>query len=177
MINGDTGLLLNEKNIKLHRQYFKEMTKLLGINVVYREPRDGVHYNGYGELEAFYKEPVIIGCIFDEHPTIWTMKKLGWNSELNESLSLIHVPYDLPNLQEGALFIIPSGIDNSIGRVFKVLRLSTISVYPASVCCEIGPVWDNTMQQSELNHQKNNFSILSDLDSDGLNYEEDEDDL
>ena len=170
MDNKDTGLLLSEKNIKLHRKYFKEMVKLIGINVVYREPREGVHYNGHGELEAFYREPTIVGCIFDEHPTIWTMKKLGWNSELSESLSLIHVPYDLPNLQEGALFIIPSGLDNTIGRVFKVLRMSTISVYPASICCEIGPVWDNTFQGSEHLHQNNTFSLLKDEESDGVDY-------
>ena len=32
------GLLLN-KDIKLHRQWFKEMTKLIGINVIYRSPK------------------------------------------------------------------------------------------------------------------------------------------
>ena len=35
--NEKYGLLLNS-NIKLHRQYFREMCRLLGINVLYRAP-------------------------------------------------------------------------------------------------------------------------------------------
>lgn len=36
------GILLND-NIKLHRIYFKEMCKLIGIKVVYRAPRPDKH--------------------------------------------------------------------------------------------------------------------------------------
>lgn len=158
----DTGLLLNPNNIKLHRQYFIEMTRLIGINVIYRSPREDKHYNGYGELDSFYYEPVVTSCIFDEHPTQWTMKKLGWNSELSDSLSVIHIPYDLPNIQVGALFIIPSGIDNAEGRLFRVIRMSTISMYPASIACEIGPMWENTNQVTDINYKDQNFTMLVD---------------
>lgn len=162
----DTGLLLNPSNIKLHRKYFIEMTRLLGINVIYRAPRKDKHYDGYGELDSFYYEPVVTGCIFDEHPTQWTMKKLGWNSELSEGLSIIHVPYDLPELQVGSLFIIPSGIDDAKGRLFRVTRMSTISVYPASVSCEIGPIWENTNQVTDINFKDHNFTMLAEEDED-----------
>jgi hypothetical protein len=158
----DTGLLLNPNNIKLHRNYFIEMTRLLGINVIYRAPREDKHYNGYGELDSFYYEPVVTSCIFDEHPTQWTMKKLGWNSELSDSLSVIHIPYDLPNIQVGALFIIPSAVDNAEGRLFRVIRMSTISVYPAYIACEIGPVWENTNQVTDINYKDQNFTMLVD---------------
>lgn len=157
----DTGLLLNPNNIKLHRQYFSQMTKLLGINVIYRAPREGKSYSGYGELESFYYEPILVGCIFNEHPNQWTMKKLGWDSELQEGVSLITVPYDLDRLQVGALFIVPSGIDNTEGRVFRVLRMSTISVYPASIVCEIAPVWKNTFESAQFDHKLDNFSVLA----------------
>ena len=160
----DTGILLNPNNIKLHRHYFIEMTRLIGINVVYRAPRPDKHYNGYGELDSFYYEPVVTGCIFDEHPTQWTMRKLGWNSELSDSLSIIHIPYDLPNIQVGALFIIPSGLDNAEGRMFRVTRMSTISVYPASIACEIGPMWENTNQVTDINFKDQNFTMLSEED-------------
>ncbi len=161
MDNKDTGQLLNPNNIKLHRKYFAEMTKLLGIQVLYRAPKNSKHYNDYGELDTYYESPIKVGCIFDEHPTQWTMKKLGWNSELQKSTSLINVPYDLPNLQAGSLFIIPSGLDNAQGRVFKVLRMSTISVYPASITCEIGPVWENTFEISQFDHRDDNFNLLA----------------
>lgn len=160
MENRDTGLLLNKEDIELHREYFKEMVDLLGIIVLYRSPKVKDR-NLHGEIEAIYNLPIPVGCIFDEHPTIWTMKKMGWNSELAESMSIIHVPYDLPGLQAGALFIIPSGIDKSKGRVFKVHRMSTTMIYPASIACEIGPVFENEFEKTNLHDfQNKGFTLL-----------------
>lgn len=164
MENKDTGLLLNENNIKLHRMYFKQMLKLLGLNVIYRAPReDSKTYNGYGELSSYYYDPEIVSCIYDEHPTQKTMRKLGWNTELMENTIVIHVPYDLKGLQAGALFIIPSGLDKSEGRVFKVLRMSNIAVYPASISCELGPILVNDdCPETTTNFKQSNFNLLSD---------------
>ena len=137
------GQLLNQ-NIKLHRQYFREMCKLLGIYVIYRAPRPDKSYTTYAELDSCFEPPILTGCIFDEHPTQQTLKKMGWVSELQENASIIHVDYDLPNLQQGALFIIPSGLDNAEGRVFRVVKLTNSIIYPASVACEIVPEWEDT---------------------------------
>lgn len=160
MENKDTGLLLDKQNIILQRKYFEELVRLKGINLIYRAPREDKTYNGYGELDTFFYEPKVVGCIFEDHPTQWTMKKLGWDSELQEDVSIIHVPYDTPKLQSGALFIVPSGLDNAEGRLFRVLKMSTISVYPATVACQIAPVWENTFEESQLNHKDNNFNLL-----------------
>lgn len=164
MEQANTGILLNKKNIELHRKYFKEMTKLLGIQVLYRAPREGKTWDKYGELDTFYYEPILVGCIFDEHPTIWTMKKMGWNAEQNENMSIIHVPYDLKKLQVGSLFIIPSGIDGSVGRVFRVVRMSTTMVYPASISCELAPEYYNTFEKGQLDHENNDFNLLKSED-------------
>lgn len=137
------GLLLNN-DIKLHRGYFDEMIRLLGIQVIYRAPLPDKHYTTYAEIESNYAEPVLVGCIFDEHPTQQTLKKMGWVAELQQNSSFIHVPYDLPNLQQGALFIVPSGLDNAKGRLFRVVSMSTSMVYPASITCEIVPEYENT---------------------------------
>ena len=75
------GLLLN-KDIKLHRGYFDEMIRLLGIQVIYRAPLPDKHYTTYAEIESNYAEPILVGCIFDEHPTQQTLKKMGWVAEL-----------------------------------------------------------------------------------------------
>ncbi len=167
MEDKDTGLLLNKHNIELNRMYFRQMTDLLGIKVLYRAPREGKDYNGYGELDSYYYEPVIESCIFDEHPTQKTMKKLGWNAELNDTTTVIHVRYDLEKLQAGALFIIPSGLDNSKGRVFRVIRMSNIAVYPASISCELGPVLTNQSQKSEVQDFTNsNFNVLIESEED-----------
>jgi hypothetical protein len=154
------GLLLNN-NAKLHRGYFNEMVSLIGVQVIYRSPKKDKHWTTYAEIDSNYNPPIIVGCIFDEHPTIKTLKKMGWVSELQPNSSIIHVPYDTPNLQVGALFIIPSGIDNTKGRVFRVVSMETIFVYPASVALEIVPEYENDFNDSLLNHKNNSFNLLT----------------
>jgi hypothetical protein len=73
----DYGLLLN-KNLKLHRFYFKQMVKLIGINCIYRAPLPGrkVH-DRHGDLDADYEKPRVVGCIFQDHPDQKTLQKQG----------------------------------------------------------------------------------------------------
>jgi hypothetical protein len=160
------GLLLN-KDIKLHRMYFKQMVKLLGINCIYRSPLEGKTYSLHGELDAHYSKPITVGCIFQDHPDQKTLKKMGWVAELQEGSSIIHVPYDLPNLQVGAQFIVPSGIDKAQGRVFRVISMQNIMVYPASIACEIAPEY-YTSDESHLTKDftKTNFTALVDYEED-----------
>lgn len=163
MENNDAGLLLNKQNIILQRSYFKEMTRLLGINVLYRAPIEGSkQYNLYTELDAHYEQPIVVGCIFDEHVNQKTMRKLGWNAELNENTIVIHVPYDLKNIQAGAIFIIPAGLDNAEPRVFRVIRMSNITVYPASIACELGPIFfSESAPETVIDFKQSNFNLLA----------------
>lgn len=169
MENDKYGMLLTP-DIKLHREWFKEMTKLIGINVIYRAPAKNKHYTTYAEIESNYQKPVLVGCIFEQHPDQKTLKKLGWVSELQKDASIIHVPYDLPDLQQGSLFIVPSGIDNAQGRLFRVISMMTSIVYPASVSCEIVPEYEDIFvpetsydysnsSHNLLNHEKDNMYI------------------
>ena len=141
------GILLNP-DIKLQRNYFKEMCKLIGINCIYRAVKPGKKYTTYSELNTNFEKPQIIGCIFDEHPTQQTLKKIGWVSELQENSSIIHIPYDTPGIQQGCLFTLPSGLDDGKGRLFRLVKISNIMVYPASVACELVPEYENTYQES-----------------------------
>lgn len=70
------GILING-DAKLHRLYFKEMVRLLGIECTYRAPRPGKTYDQNGELLAPYYPDVQVGCIFQEHPDQKTLKKMG----------------------------------------------------------------------------------------------------
>ena len=153
------GTLLTP-DIKLHRNYFNEMVRLLGIQVIYRAVKPGKKYTNYAELDTNFEAPLLEGCIFDEHPTQQTLKKMGWVSELQESSSIIHVRYDLPNIQQGALFIVPSGIDNAKGRLFRVVKLTNGMVYPASITCEIVPEYENTFEESLHDHKYTSFNLL-----------------
>lgn len=154
------GLLLTP-DILLHRRYFNEMIKLLGIQVVYRAPKPNKHYTSFTEIESNFQSPEVVGCIFEEHPTQKTMKKLGWDSELQTEESIISVPYDLHDLQVGALFIIPSGLDHTKGRLFRVTEISVGIVYPASATCKLVPEWEDsyTPTQSEFKHTS--FNLLN----------------
>ena len=162
----DYGLLLNQ-DIKLHRMYFKQMVKLLGINCLYRAPLNGKTFSLHGDLEAHYAKPIVVGCIFQDHPDQKTLKKMGWVAELQEGSSIIHVPYDLQGLEVGALFEIPSGIDQAAGRLFRVISMQNIMIYPASIACEIAPEY-KTSDELTLTQDftKTNFNVLVDHEED-----------
>ena len=172
MKNEDVGVLLNGTNIKLHRTYFKQMVKLIGINVIYRQPMENKVWDGHGELEGSFYPPILVGCIFTEHPNQKSLRKMGWVAELNESSSIIEVPYDLPGLQAGALFIVPSGLDNSKGRVFKVTHLENIAVYPTTIICEIVPVYEDAFDRGQIQHTNNDMNLLLETpeDNNGSNF-------
>ena len=161
----DYGLLLNT-DIKIQRKQFKEMVSLLGVYVQYEAPVNK-QYTLSGEVKSQFKEPIKVGCIFNENIDQKTAHVLGWDHELTERAAIIHVPYDLEDLQIGALFTVPSAFDNTPGRKFRVTKLSAIQIYPASIACEIVPEFENTMAQSETTMFANsNFNLLYEGDSD-----------
>lgn len=162
--NKDTGYLLNEQNIKLNRFYFKQFLSLHGLNIQYRVPIEGVKdYTLNGELDSKYYPAKQISCIFEEHPSQKSMQKMGWSTELLESSVVIHVPYDTEGLQAGCLFIIPAGLDNAEPRIFKLLRMQNIAIFPASISCELGPIYQNTLEPAEvIDFEKSDFNLLAD---------------
>lgn len=143
------------------------MVKLLGINCIYRAPLPSKTFDRYGDLDANYYQPKLVGCIFQEHPDQKSLKKMGWAAELQENASIIHVPYDLEHLETGALFIVPSGIDNTEGRVFRVISMQNIMVYPASIACEIIPEYrDSDTPNMTKDFSTTNFNVLLDNEED-----------
>ncbi len=158
------GFLLSP-DIKIYRKYFEEMVKLMGIQVVYYAPRPGKRYTTYDEVKDNYQQPEVVGVIFEDHPDQKSMKKMGWAAELQESSSLIHVPYDLHDIQKDALFAIPSGLDHTKGRLFRVTQLTNTMVYPASIACEIVPEYENTLPSSKIVDQTHyDFNLLREED-------------
>lgn len=159
------GTLLTP-DMKLYRKYFDELVKLQGIKVVYYAPKTDKHYTLHGELFSNYQEPEVIGCIFSEYPDQRSMRKKGWVVELQDGASLISVPFDLHDLQRGALFAIPSGLDNTKGRLFRVESLLNTMIYPSSITCEIVPEWEDTLPDSKLDRQHTDFNFLAQEDPD-----------
>lgn len=154
------GLLINKEDILLHRSYFNELVMLLGVQVKHRAPRPDKTYTTYAEIVSNYYEPQQVGCIFTEHPDQKTMKKLGWNSELTDNICIISVPYDLDGLQKGSLFYIPSAFDNTPDRLFRVVEISSMMIYPSSLTCKIVPEYENTFSPNLFDHKRNSFNLL-----------------
>lgn len=163
----DFGILIN-KDIKLHRTWFKQMIALHGINCKYRAPLKNKEYDHHGDLQTGYAQEILVGCLFVEHPDQKSLKKAGWVAELQEGSSIIHVPYDLPNLQVGALFEVPSGLDDGSGRLFRVISMSNIMIYPASIACEIALEYESNDEQQLITvaHEKENMPLLIDKEDD-----------
>lgn len=83
---------------------------------------------------------------------------------------MIHIPYDVPGIQAGGIFTIPSGLDDAEPRKFKVLRLQNSAIYPSSITCELGPLLEDMDEKSTVrDFRSSNFNLLADD-------EEDEDD-
>jgi hypothetical protein len=77
------------------------------------------------------------------------------------------VPYDLEGLQAGALFEVPSGIDTAKPRLFRVISMQNIMVYPASIACEIAPEYRDTDEKTLVeDFTKTNFNMLVDNEED-----------
>ena len=160
-MSSNYGFLLNKEDILLQRSYFKELVTMLGVQVKHRAPRPDKHYTTYSEIKSNYFEPETVGCIFTEHLDQRTMKKLGWNSELSTNASVISVPYDLQGIQQGSLFYIPSAFDNTHERLFRVVEISSIMIYPASLTCKIVPEYENTFSDNLFDHKRNSFNLLN----------------
>lgn len=161
------GILIN-KDIKLHRTWFKQMTALHGINCKYRAPLKNKTYDDYADLQTSYGPEILVGCLFEEHPDQKSLKKAGWVAELQEGSSIIHVPYDLPDLQVGALFSVPSGLDEGENRTFRVIGMSNIMIYPASIACEIALEYESNDEQHLITiaHEKEDMPLLIDREGD-----------
>ena len=163
----DYGILIN-KDIKLHRMWFKQMLALHGVNCKYRAPLQNKTNDVHGDLQTGYKPEIIVGCLFEEHPNQKSLRKAGWVAELQEGSSMIHVPYDLPDLQVGALFEVPSGLDNGKGRLFRVISMSNIMIYPASIACEIALEYESNDEQRLITaaHEQEDMPLLIDQEDD-----------
>ncbi len=160
------GLLIGD-DIKIFRQYFQEMAELIGIKFIYKAPKHSKTHDTYGDLNTKYELPVEVWGIMNDHPDQKTLKKMGWVAELQEGSSIIHVPYDLPGLEEGGIFTIPSGIDGAVGREFRVITMQNSMIYPASIACEVGvEYFDNETQETVQDFTKTNFNALLDNEED-----------
>ena len=95
------GLLVGNDAL-LFRGYFAEMAKLIGIQVEYMYPVD-MNFSTYGDENPLgFSEPELIDIVFDENPSIRTLKRYGWFTEGEDRQPYTaQFAYNTKNIQKG----------------------------------------------------------------------------
>lgn len=149
------------------RRYFQEALRLYGIDANYYSLKDPTkNYNVNGEFSAEYNEPIATQVIFDQVPTVSTLKKLGWVTENDKTQPILHVDFDLPEIQVGCLFTIEDPLRPGKGRLFRITKLNVGIIYPmcvtAQVVAVLGDEPEKTLQPDkavEINKANNKVIV------------------
>lgn len=156
--------LLNRQDAQIFRSYFSEMAKLIGISVGYQyviKQEMTIHSEDNSQLSA----PIRIDILFDENPSVDTLNRLGWVSELNEQKPIVvNLPYNTPHLTVNARLTIESTDGVARPRVFRITQIQSDLEFPDAFTCAIVPVFDQIPQ-------KNQYTIVN---TEKLNEEESE---
>ena len=150
--------LLTDSDSKVFRGWFEEMAMLHGFRVGYQYP--------LGDAKTIHSEPnmpmsipIDLDIIFNENPTLDTLKKHGWVVEIGEQKPVVaQVPYSTPGLQRYSRIIIPSIGTVVDERIFEVTAISTIMEYPDCWTVRLAPVFKTIKEQH--NYTKTNYGMM-----------------
>ena len=140
--------LLNRHDANIYRGYFTEMCKLIGISVGYqyvKEQKMTIHSEDISELSM----PIRIDILFDENPTVDTLNKLGWVSEIGDTPIIANLPYNTPKLTVNARIIIESTDGVARPRVFKITKIASDLEFPDAYTVALVPVFDQYPQKNQ----------------------------
>ena len=152
------GLLIRE-DARLYRGFFREMVKLIGISVGYQyvvEKKMTIHSEDNSVLSA----PIRMNILFDENPSVDTLNRLGWLSEIGEDKPIIiNLPYNTPKLTVNARIMVESIDGTPRPRVFRITKIKSDLEFPDAYTCAIVPVYDQYPQRNQytlVNNEKMN---------------------
>lgn len=142
--------ILYQNDLEIQRYYFNEAIEYYGIDADYYQVKThSQEFNSTGEMSSKYYDPVPIKLIYDQVPKINTLKKLGWVTELSQdSQPLIHIPFDTPGIQVGALFKIEDPLKPGSGRMFRATKMTTGVIYPSAVTLQIVAIVGNYIEET-----------------------------
>ena len=151
--------LLNRSDSRIHRRFFSEMCKLIGMRVEYQyvvKQSLTLHSEDNSDLSA----PIPLDILFDENPSVDTLNKLGWMTELNmQQPVVVNLPYNTPHLTVNARITVESSDGTPRPRIFKITKLQSDLEYPDAYTCAMVPVLDQyeqTNQYTITNYEKLN---------------------
>lgn len=147
------GLLVRDDS-RIFRGYFSEMCKLHGISVAYQYVVKS-DMTIHSEDNSYLSSPIRIDILFDQQPSVDTLKRLGWVTELNTLQPIvINMPYNTPNLTVNARITIQSIDGTPRPRVFKITTIQSDLEYPDAYTCSVVPVADQS-------YQKNQYTLVN----------------
>lgn len=141
--------LLTQDDAEIQRGFFNEMCRLLGQTIMYQYPLT-VDKTIHSEPNIELSDPVRLDIIFNENPTVDTLRKHGWATEINGSLPVVaQVPYDTPGLARYARITIPPVGNVMRERIFEVTAISTFLEYPDCWTVKLAPVYKSIKEQND----------------------------
>lgn len=148
---------LTREDSTLFRGFFKEMAHLRGIPVKYRYPVSP-KTTIYSESRPYLSDYIDMDIIFNENPSMNTLKSLRWVSENPDDKPIVaQLPYDAPGISVDCIITIPP-ID-SVGRArdFKITSITTLLEFPDCWTCTLAPVFDTDFVDRDYDQSNYNF--------------------
>ncbi len=152
--------LLTDSDAKVFRGWFEEMARLHGISVGYQYPLDNTK-TIHSEPNFPMSNPIQLDIVFNENPTLDTLRKHGWVTEIGEQKPVVaQVPYNTPKLQRYSRIIIPPIGTIVDARTFEVTAISTILEYPDCWTVKLAPVFNTYQEENNLDLKEANVSVM-----------------
>lgn len=152
---------LTDNDSTLYRNWFVEMARLRGIEVLYRYPMK-VDPTIHAEMLTEMSEPIPMDIIFETNPRTAMLKQIKWVSEFpNDKPYIAILPYDAPNLQvECTISIKPIDSLNCYYRDFRITSINTILEYPDSWTCTLAPIFDVKNGTPKNDYSNSNYNYI-----------------
>lgn len=130
----------------------KSAWNFFGQTVMYQYPLN-VNKTIHSEPNIELSDPIRLDIIFNENPTVDTLRKHGWVTEINGSLPVIaQIPYDTPGLARYARITIPPVGNVMRERIFEVTAISTILEYPDCWTVQLVPVYNSYKEKNDYSN-------------------------
>ena len=156
--------LLTRKDSTIFRQYFKEMARLRGIQVIYQYPIDMSFTIYVEENPKGFSEEILMDIIFEENPKVTTLRKYGWISELPEDKPyLAQLPFDAKNLCKGCRIKIKPPLPLADDRVFVITDIQANLEFPDNWMCKLAPVFFAKQPKKNADYKDKN-NVFMNLD-------------
>lgn len=152
--------MLTQNDAKVFQGWFKEMCKLRGISVKYIYPviEDvSIH----AEISPSFSEVIDLDILFQQNPSVKTLKRIGWVSEDPEDKpALAYLPFDTPQLMTKARIMIPPIGQAIPGRWFEITSIHSQLEYPDCYTCTLAPVFES--DKIDTDYSNTNYHHIED---------------